>query len=302
MSVLITGASGMIGAALQSRLESEGVRVAQLTRQSVGDAEPERIYWHPESGTLDAEKLEGFRAVVHLAGENIAGGRWTADKMRRIYDSRVTGTTLLCRVLANLKNKPRMLICASATGYYGDRGDEELNEEAAPGRGFLAEVCKAWEQAAAPAAEAGIRVTHLRIGMVLTGKGGALPRMLPAFRRGLGGPIGGGRQWMSWITLEDLTCVIAFCLNTRRMNGVINAVAPNPVQQRDFAKALGRTLEKPAWLPAPGFAIRIALGEMGKELLLSSARVLPERLEQAGFKWRYPEMDEALTACVAGDI
>lgn len=302
MRVLISGASGLIGTALTSRLEAEEMEVVQLTRQSVDEEDERRIYWHPESGTLDAEQIAGFRAVVHLAGENIADVKWDEDKKRRIMDSRVTSTTLLCRVLANLKDKPRMLICASAIGYYGDRGEEELTEASEPGTGFLSEVCQAWEQAVQPAVEAGIKIVHLRIGMVLSGHGGALQRMLPPFRLGLGGPVGGGQQWMSWIALDDLTNIILHCMNNRRMTGVINAVAPNPVQNREFAQALGKALNKPAITPVPAFAIKIALGEMGRELVLASTRVKPERLEQAGFEWQHPEIDSALQACVNNDI
>ncbi len=300
MRVLITGAGGLIGAALTSRLESDGVPVAHLTRQRVLASDPSRIYWHPPSGTLDPAALEGFRTVVHLAGDNIASGKWTPDKKKRIYSSRVTGTTLLCRILANLEQKPKTLICASAIGYYGDGGDEQLTEDSGPGQGFLAEVCTAWEQAAASAVEAGIRVVHLRFGMVLSGRGGALPRMLPVFRLGLGGPLGMGRNWMSWIALEDAVGVMLYAMDARRMKGAVNVVAPNPVQNRDFARALGAALHRPAILPAPAFAIKLLLGEMGRELLLSSSRVTPQRLEQKGFTWRYPDIDEALKACLHG--
>ncbi len=302
MRVLISGASGLIGTALTSRLEAAEMEVMRLTRQSVDEEDDRQIYWHPESGTLDAERIEGFRTVVHLAGESVADGKWDEDKKRRIMDSRVTSTTLLCRVLANLKDKPRMLICASAIGYYGDRGEEELTEASEPGNGFLSEVCQAWEQAVQPAEEAGIKIVHLRIGMVLSSHGGALKRMLPPFRLGLGGPVGGGQQWMSWIALNDLTGVILHCMNSRRVTGVINAVAPNPVLNREFAHALGKALNKPAITPVPAFAIKIALGEMGRELVLASTRVKPERLEQAGFEWEHPEIDSALQACVNGVI
>ena len=302
MRVLISGASGLIGTALTSRLESAEIEVKQLTRQSVDDADEKRIYWHPESGTLDAEQIEGFRAVIHLAGENVADENWTNEKKRRIMDSRVASATLLCRVLAHLKEKPRMLICASAIGYYGNRGDEELTEDSEPGTGFLAEVCQAWERAVQPAVEAGIKVVNLRMGMVLSSHGGALQRMLPPFRLGLGGPVAGGQQWMSWIAMNDLMEIILHCLNNRRMTGVINAVAPNPVQNRDFVQALGRVLGKPVITPVPAFAVKLKFGEMGRELILASTRVKPERLEQSGFEWQYPDIEDALRACINGEI
>lgn len=302
MAVLITGATGLIGTALTARLKAAEMEVATLTRQEVNDEDPKRIYWHPESGTLDSEKVEGFRTVVHLAGESIADGSWTEEKKRHILDSRVTSTTLLCRVLANLKRKPKMLICASAVGYYGSRGDEELTEASDPGTGFLAEVCQAWEEAALPATEAGIHVVHLRIGVVLSAHGGALKRMLPPFRIGLGGPVGGGHQWMSWIALDDLTEIFLHCINNRRMTGVFNAVAPNPVQNRDFVQALGKALNKPVITPVPAFAIKLALGsEMARETVLASTRVVPERLAESGYEWRHAEIANALNACLGGD-
>lgn len=302
MRVLISGATGLIGTALTTRLETVEMEVKHLTRQNVEEGDEKRIHWHPGSGTLDSEQIEGFRTVVHLAGENIAAEKWTEDKKRHIMDSRVTSTTLLCRVLANLKEKPRMLICASAIGYYGDRGEEELTEASEPGTGFLSEVCQAWEHAVKPAVDAGIKVVNLRIGMVLTSHGGALQRMLPPFRLGLGGPLGSGEQWMSWIALDDLTEVFLHCMNNRRMTGVFNAVSPNPVQNRDFALALGAALGKTAKTHMPAFAIKLALGEMGKELVLASTRVKPERLEQSGFEWKHPEIGEALQACINGEI
>ncbi|MCK5861119.1 MAG: TIGR01777 family oxidoreductase [Candidatus Hydrogenedentes bacterium] len=301
MRVLISGATGLIGTALTSQLESEEMDVTQLTRQQVDDEDTHRVYWHPESGTLDAEQVEGFRAVVHLAGENISDAKWTEDKKRRILSSRVSSTTLLCRVLANLKKKPKTLICASAVGYYGGRGDEELTESAEPGKGFLAEVCQAWEQAVLPATEAGIRVTFLRMGVVLSAHGGALQRMLPPFRLGLGGPVGGGMQQMSWITLDDLTRAILYCIKNRRMTGVVNAVTPHPVRNRKFAQELGKAVGKPAVIPVPAFAINLAWGEMGRELLLSSTHAVPERLTQSGFEWHYPEIEDALRACIEGE-
>ncbi len=302
MRVLITGANGLIGAALTKQLTGEGIETVRLTRMRTLESDPTRIYWHPPTGTLDADRLQGFRTVVHLAGENIADGPWTEQKRRRIFDSRVTGTKLLCRILADLKEKPKTLICASAIGYYGDRGEEVLTESSESGAGFLAEVCRAWEEAATPAAEAGIRVIHLRLGMVLSSRGGALPRMLPPFRLGAGGPVGGGRQWMSWISLEDAVGIVRHSMNNRRAKGVLNAVAPNPIQNRDFARTLGAVLHRPAFLPLPGWAVKLALGDMGRELLLSSARVMPERLEQTGYTWRYPELEDALQACVKGSV
>lgn len=298
MRVLISGASGLIGSAMKSCLRKEGVVVMQLSHSQLDSEDRRVVHWEPDAGPMDSGKLEGLHVVIHLAGDNIAAGRWTAAKKARIRNSRVQGTTTLCRALADCREKPDTLICASAVGYYGHQGERMLEESAPVGEGFLAEVCRDWEQATIPARDAGIRVVNLRIGMVLSGRGGALPRMLPPFRWGLGGPLGNGRAWMSWIALEDLVSILLYCMNDERLSGPVNAVAPQPVTNKEFAHALGNALGRPAVLPVPAFLIKAALGEMGRELLLSSIRAYPRKLEDAGFSWRYPSLQEALQQCL----
>jgi uncharacterized protein (TIGR01777 family) len=252
------------------------------------------VSWDPAAGAIDSTGLVGVDAVVHLAGESIAGGRWTEARKRRIRDSRVSSTRLLARALAQLASPPRVLVAASATGYYGDRGAEVLREESAPGAGFLAGVCREWEAAAEPAARHGIRVVHLRIGLVLSRDGGALASLLTPFRLGAGGPVGSGAQYWSWITLDDLLGAILHALTTEALAGPVNAVAPNPVTNREFAKTLGRVLRRPALLPLPAFAARLVLGEMADALLLASARVVPARLQATGYAFRAPTLEGAL--------
>lgn len=260
---------------------------------------PGEIAWDPAAGQLDPQQLVGLDGVVHLSGEPIAGGRWTAARKRAILDSRVGSTRLLCERLAGLAVPPRVLVCASAIGYYGARGDELLDEQSAPGSGFLAEVCTAWEAACAPARDAGIRVVHARIGVVLAREGGALASMLPPFRLGLGGPLGDGRAFMSWITLEDLVGAIGHALTQDQVVGPMNAVAPNPVRNAEFTRALGQALHRPAVLPVPSLALRLALGEMGPALLLASTRVVPRVLLDTGYVFQHPTLAEALQATLA---
>jgi len=243
---------------------------------------------------LDAARLEGLDAVVHLTGENIATGRWTAEKKAKIRDSRVGGTRVLCDSLAGLKQPPKVMVCASATGYYGDRGDELLTEESTSGTGFLAGVCREWEAAAKPAVQKGIRVVHLRFGMVLSGAGGALAKLLPPFRMGLGGVLGTGRQYISWIALDDLLGVIAHALTTEALQGPVNAVTPNPVTNQEFTRTLGWLLSRFTVFPIPAAAARLAFGEMADEVLLASQRVQPTRLLATGYRFRYPDLEGAL--------
>jgi len=252
------------------------------------------VRWDPEAGAIDSGGLEGCDAVVHLAGENVGAGRWTAARKAAIRNSRVKGTRLLCEALANLARPPKTLVCASAIGYYGDRGEEVLTEESPPGAGFLPDVCREWEAAAEAAVRKGIRVVHLRIGMVLSPKGGALPRMLPPFRAGLGGVIGTGRQYVSWVALDDLTGIVLHALSREELRGPVNAVAPRPVTNRELTEALGKVLSRPTLLPVPSFALRLAVGEMADPLLLASARVAPRRLEETGYRFRFPELRAAL--------
>jgi uncharacterized protein (TIGR01777 family) len=305
MRLLVSGASGLIGSALIEKLSVDSCQLSVLTRRERPHATDNRqlstdnyILWDPAAGQLSPRAVEGFDAVVHLAGENIAQGRWTAEKKARIRDSRVQGTGLLCRVLAQTARPPKVLVSASAIGYYGDRGDEELDEGSPVGAGFLAEVCRDWEAATWPAAAAGIRVVCVRLGMVLTRHGGALARMAPLFRFGLGGRLGGGRQYVSWITLGDAVEGICHAIATETLSGPVNLVSPNPVTNRQFTKTLGRALRRPTIFPVPTFILRLALGEMADALLLASARVFPGRLIASGFEFHDPLLWAALDGLV----
>jgi len=264
----------------------------QLTR-SRNPSSASEIAWDPVAGTLDADAIEGFEAVVHLAGESIVG-RWTAPKKARIRDSRVLGTQLLANTLTRLRQPPQVLVAASATGVYGDRGDEVLDEDSPPGAGFLASVCREWEAATEPASSVGIRVVNLRFGLVLSPKGGALARMLLPFRCGLGGVIGSGRQYMSWVAIDDAVAVILHALMNHSLRGPVNTVAPEAVTSSEFSRMLGRVLRRPTWLPLPAFLLRLILGEMADEVLLASARVVPARLRMSGYQFRLPEVEPAL--------
>jgi uncharacterized protein (TIGR01777 family) len=277
MNIMVSGASGLVGSALKKSLEADGHTVTALPR----------TYQDPVD-------FSGVDAVVHLAGEPIASGRWTAEKKRRIEDSRVKGTRQLAEQLAHSANKPRVLVCASAIGFYGDRGGKSLDEDSHPGEGFLSEVCKKWEAAALPAQKAGIRTVWIRTGIVLDKAGGALAKMLPPFKMGGGGVLGSGGQYMSWISLVDEVGAIRFAIENETLNGPANLVAPNPVTNRDFTKTLGQVLRRPTILPLPGFAARILFGEMADALLLSSTRVFPKKLEEAGYTFRHAKLKDAL--------
>lgn len=292
MKIAITGASGLLGTALTAFLRTGGHTVYPVVRGSAG---PDQIAWSPSEGRIDAAALEGLDAVVHLAGETIAG-LWTSDKRARILNSRVQGTTTLAKAIASLQNPPSTLISASAIGYYGNRGDARLDETSSAGKGFLADVCQQWEAPGRIAEEAGVRVVHPRLGLVLSAKGGALKQMLPPFRLGLGGPIGSGTQYMSWISLDDVLGAMLHVLNAAELSGPVNFTTPNPIQNRDFARTLGRVLNRPAVLAVPSFALKIATGEMGDALLLDSARVMPDKLTASGFNFLHPELDGALRA------
>lgn len=300
MNILVSGSTGLIGSALVPALGAAGHRVRRLVRGPSGGAGGD-VRWDPEAGVLDAGGLEGCDAVVHLAGENIAG-RWTAAKKRRIRDSRVKGTGLLAQALARLGRPPRVLVCASAIGYYGDRGAEAMREDSPRGKGFLAEVCAEWEAAAAPAAQKGIRVVNLRFGVVLSPRGGALAKMLLPFRLGLGGTVGRGNQWMSWIAIDDAVGAILHALQSEALRGPANAVAPNPVTNRDFTRALGRAVRRPTIFPMPAFAARLAFGEMAEELLLASTRVEPVKLLATRYAFRHPEVEGALRHLLGGAL
>jgi hypothetical protein len=293
MKILVTGSTGLIGSALAQHLSGEGHTVIRLLRARARPGE-KGILWDIQMGTLDPQPLEGLDAVVHLAGENIAAGRWTLTRKAIIRDSRVKGTRLLSETLGRLTQPPKVLVCASAMGYYGDRGDELLTEDSASGSGFLAELCREWEAASEPAAARGIRVVHLRIGLVLSAEGGALKQMLPPFKLGVGGRLGNGKQYMSWIALDDLVGVIEHALTHDTLVGPANAATPHPVTNLEFTKTLGRVLGRPAVFPVPSFAVRLLFGEMGDALLLSSARLEPARLAASGFVFRYPQLEDAL--------
>ncbi|HXE76338.1 MAG TPA: TIGR01777 family oxidoreductase [Candidatus Xenobia bacterium] len=292
MNIVVSGASGFIGSALVASLRAGGHKVTPLVRYYPRAGE-QALYWDPKGGKLEAAGLENRDAVIHLAGEPITG-RWSPAKKQRIRDSRVDGTRLIASTLAELHLKPKVLVCASAVGYYGDRGDEVLREESVAGKNFLASTCVEWEAAAQPAADAGIRVVHLRIGVVLHPKGGALKQMLLPFKLGLGGRVGSGKQWWSWIALDDVIGAFEHALTNQSLRGPVNAVAPQAVTNAEFTQTLGRVLSRPTLFPLPAFAARLALGEMADELLLSSARVEPARLIAAGYAFRYPRLEPAL--------
>ena len=292
MKILVTGSGGLIGSALLDALKSD--ETTRLVRSRTKEGFPPSIFWDPKTGEIEQEKLEGFDGVVHLAGEGIAQGRWTLSKKARIRESRLRGTRFLCETLVHLSRPPKVLVCASAIGYYGNRGEESLRETSRPGAGFLAQLCQEWESAAQSASQKGIRVVNLRIGIVLSPRGGALSLMLPVFKLGLGGALGNGRQMMSWIAIDDLAGAIRHALTTDSLRGPVNAVSPNPVTNAQFTKAMGRVLRRPVFFPVPSFAVKLLFGEMGEELLLSSTRVEPINLLASGFTFRYPELDGAL--------
>ena len=290
MKILISGSSGLIGSSLIRFFQAHGDEVLHLVRSN---PKPGDIIWDPYNDKLNAAELEGFDAVIHLAGENIVAKRWTPEQKQKIRESRVKSTRLLSDTLAQLNHPPKVIVCASATGFYGNRGSEVLTEESPAGNGFLPEVCQAWEAAAETARERGIRVLHLRFGIVLARQGGALAKMLPAFRFGLGGRLGTGRQFWSWIALEDVLRLMERALQDDRLSGVVNAVSPEPITNAGFTEALARALHRPAVLSVPPFAVKLLFGEMGREALLASARVRPVRLLESGFEFRSPKLAAA---------
>ncbi|MBX3299687.1 MAG: TIGR01777 family oxidoreductase [Acidobacteria bacterium] len=296
MKVLITGASGLLGRALQPRLAAKGYEMLLASRSEPKDGS--HIRWTIEDGFADPERLEGLDAVIHLAGENVSGLRWTDEKKKAILDSRVLGTRNVVEAISKLKEKPRTFIASSAIGFYGERGDEEVNESSAAGTGFLPDVCKAWEAESRRAEDAGIRTVLLRTGIVLSKDGGALGTMLLPFKMGVGGVVGSGKQWMSWISLEDEMAVIEYCLENENIRGAINAVGPNPVTNEQFTKTLGDVLYRPTFLPLPEFAVSMLFGEMGDALLLASTKVLPKRLEELGFEFKHPDLKDAIESAV----
>jgi uncharacterized protein (TIGR01777 family) len=296
--IAITGSTGLIGTALRRSLEADGHQILAVVRRTVRAGEP-AVQWDPDAGTIDATALEGVDAVVHLAGAGIGDERWTEERKRLILESRTRGTALLAATLAALDAKPAVLVSGSAIGYYGDRGDETLTEQSAPGDDFLASICVPWEAEAQPVVDAGIRLATIRTGIVLTTEGGALPKMLPLFKLGLGGPYGSGRQWWSWITLADEIAAIRHLID-HDVRGPVNLTAPEPVPERDLAKALGRALHRPSLLPVPTFGPKLVVGaELAEALLFTSAKVLPTVLESSGFTFTHPDLDTALVAVLA---
>jgi uncharacterized protein (TIGR01777 family) len=292
--IAITGSSGLIGASLAAALDAAGHDLLHVVRRPPSGST--EIQWDPETRSIDGS-LEGVEAIIHLAGENI-GQRWSDDVKRRVLDSRVKGTTLIAETAAGLASRPA-LICASATGFYGDRGDEIVDEDSVPGTGFLAEVVEAWEAAAEPARAAGLRTVHLRQGIVLAKDGGALARLLPPFKLGAGGRVGSGRQWWSWVSLDDTVAAYLFALE-QPLAGPVNVVAPGVVTNQEFVKALGRALHRPAFFPLPASAVKTAFGQMGEEMLLAGQRVAPARLVAAGFTFGQPDIDSGLASALAG--
>ncbi|MFQ5729310.1 MAG: TIGR01777 family oxidoreductase [Waddliaceae bacterium] len=294
MKILISGSSGLIGSELVPCLRDRAHEVIRLVRseqQLSGDT----LLWDPEHREINLEDFEGFDTVINLAGENIATGKWTPEKKNKIYDSRVLGTHMLSELLARLEAPPKLLINASAIGFYGTRGSKILREDALPGKGFLAEVCKKWEEATEPAVQKRIRVVRFRLGVVLTPKGGALAKMLFPFRMGLGGVIGSGRQYFSWISMDDLMGIFLHVINDESIHGPLNVVSPNSVTNRVMTKTLGRVLKRPTLLPFPAFIARLLMGkEMADSTVLSSTRVFPEGLEQSGYSFLYPDLKSAL--------
>jgi uncharacterized protein (TIGR01777 family) len=291
MKIAIAGASGLVGKALTPLLEADAHDIVRLVRNSPKAGELE---WHPNQDSIDPAKLESFDAIINLAGENVAEGRWTDEKKKKIHDSRVNGTHLLSEAIAKLTTKPRCFLCASATGIYGDRGDETLDEQSESGGGFLAGVCREWEKATEPAHRAGVRVVNFRFGPILARAGGMLEKMLTPFKMGLGGKIGSGKQYISWVAIEDAVAVIKRALNDESIRGPLNVVSPKPVTNERFTRALGEVLSRPTVMAMPAFAARLAFGEMADEMLLVSQRVIPKRLQAAGFHFDYSDLETAL--------
>lgn len=292
-TVAISGASGLVGTELSSLFQQEGKSVLAISRREAAGYQ-DAIRWDPASGLTNPARLESVDAVVHLAGENIAGGRWNSKLKSKIRNSRVEGTRNLVKSIAAVEKRPRVLVSASAIGFYGDRGAAELDEASAAGTGYLSEVCQEWEAEADAATELGLRVVKVRIGVVLSPQGGALAKMMLPFKLGLGGVVGPGTQYWSWIGLNDLTRAIAFCVNNDSVQGVVNAVSPTPLTNKEFTKGVGKALSRPTIFPLPSFMARLVLGEMAEPLLLASTRVMPKVLQKSGFEFQHPELVDCL--------
>ncbi|MHB1022708.1 MAG: TIGR01777 family oxidoreductase [Acidobacteriaceae bacterium] len=297
MRILLSGASGLVGTALRKGLTQPGMEVVSLVRRAPSAGE-NSLQWDPYAvqPVKDEAALEGLDAAVHLSGENLSEGRWTPARKARFRSSRLVPTQQLARLLAQRALRPKVLVCASAIGIYGCRGDAVLTEESTPAAGFLPDLCREWEAATAEAEQAGIRVVHLRFGVILSPYGGALAKMLPVFKMGLGGPLGSGQQWMSWISLPDVVRMVQFALEKEDLCGAVNAVAPAPVTNAEFTRTMGRVLHRPALLPVPAFVLKLAFGEMADATILCSMRVLPVCLQEAGFRFEHAELETALRA------
>lgn len=297
MKILITGASGLIGTALQKSFADKGYEMLLASRDEAEG--PDQVQWDIEKGFADPDKLEGIDAVVHLAGESVSGLRWTEDKKKAIRDSRVEGTRSVVDAVSKLKQRPKVMVSASAVGFYGDRADEELTESSAAGDTFLADVSRAWEAESRRAEDAGIRTVLLRTGIVLSKDGGVLGTMLLPFKLGLGAVVGDGKQWISWISLDDHVAAINYAIENENLRGAVNSVAPSPVTNEEFTKTLGEVLYRPTFLPLPEFVVSTVFGEMGDALLLASTKVLPKRLADAGFQFKYPTLKPAIERAVS---
>jgi len=295
MKLLISGSSGLVGSKLCQKLESDTENeIVRLVRTKPAESQVMTAFWDPSKNHLPTESLSGIDAVIHLGGANIADKRWSPNEKKMIYNSRVQSTQLLSRSLAAMEEPPRLFLCASAIGFYGDRAEARVDETSARGQGFLPDVCEAWEHATQPAVKAGIRVVNMRFGMILDKNGGALAKMLLPFKLGLGGKIGSGSQYWSWITLDDVINAIQFCLKNNEIEGPVNFVAPDEVTNLDFTKTMGKVLGRPTFLPVPARVIKTLFGEMGQELMLCSARVVPQRLQAAGFQFQHASLEEGL--------
>lgn len=293
MKIAITGSSGFAGSSLIPFLESNGHEVTKIVRSKSDDGDT-GINWVPENKDWHTAFAGGLDVVIHLAGENIASDKWTREKKMEILNSRVFGTRSLCESILKLDKPPGIVICASAVGFYGDRGDEVLTESSVKGELFFSKVCEKWEAETASVSEAGIRVVNLRFGMILSSKGGALPEMLTAFKKGMAGKLGSGKQYVSWIVLEDALMAIQHVLTNDSMHGPVNVTSPQSVTNKVFTKTLGKIIKRPTFMPVPAFSVRLAFGEIADEVLLASVRVKPEKLLDSGFQFKYPELDEAL--------
>jgi len=301
-AVLLSGASGMLGRAVSNALCRRGVKVVRLVRHQA--RRPDELTWNPAEKSahrtgVEIARLEGIAAAIHFSGANVAARRWTAEYKREMAESRVRSTRVLAEMLAGLERRPEVLVSASAVGFYGNRGDRILDEDSGRGTGYFPELCVAWEEAARPAAEAGIRVVHPRFGMVLGHDGGAMARLGPLFRLGLGGKLGSGRQWMSWVSEADAVGAVLFSLEQTAISGAVNVVAPEPVTNAEFTRVLGKTVHRPTFMAAPAFALRLAFGEMADEALLASTRAVPRRLTEAGFAFRHPDLAGAFDAALS---